>query len=68
MIDLRRKAARRQEDTVGQQRPEGKLCVAGHHEEVHGMMNTDLIETAELEDLIGQISQCLYSGDEHHES
>ena len=24
------KSARRREDTVGQQRPEGKLCVAGH--------------------------------------
>ena len=36
--------------------------------EVHGMVNTDLIETAELEDLIGQTSQCLYSGEEHHES
>ena len=34
-----------------------KESVAGHHEEVHGMVNTDLIETAELEDLIGQISQ-----------
>ena len=30
VIDLRRKAARRQEDTVGQQRPEGKFCVARH--------------------------------------
>ena len=30
--------------------------------------NTDLIETAELEDLIGQTSQCLHSGEEHHES
>ena len=28
--------------------------------------NTDLIETAELEDLIGQTSQCLYSCEEHH--
>ena len=27
--------------------------------EVHGMVNTDLIETAELEDLIGQTSQCM---------
>ena len=36
--------------------------------EVHGMVNTDLIETAELEDLIGQTSQCLYGGKEHHES
>ena len=36
--------------------------------EVHGMVNTDLIETAELEDLIGQTSQCMHSGKEHHES
>ena len=36
--------------------------------EVHGMVNTDPIETAELEDLIGQTSQCLLSGEEHHES
>ena len=36
--------------------------------EVHGMVNTDLLETAELEDLIGQTSQCLYSCEEHHES
>ena len=34
--------------------------------EVHGMVNTDLIETAELEDLIGQTSQCMYSCEEHH--
>ena len=32
---------------------------------VHGMVNTDLIETA---DLIGQTSQCLHSCKEHHES
>ena len=37
------------------------------YNEVHGMVKTDLIETAELEDLIGQTSQCLYSGREHHE-
>ena len=36
--------------------------------EVQGMVNTDLIETAELEDLIGQTSQCMHSGKEHHES
>ena len=36
--------------------------------EVHGMANTDDIETAELEDLIGQTSQYLHSGKEHHES
>ena len=36
--------------------------------EVHGMVNTNLIETAELEDLIGQTSQCMHSGKEHHES
>ena len=30
--------------------------------------NTDLIETAEFADLIGQTSQCLHSGEEHHES
>ena len=30
--------------------------------------NTDLIETAELEDLIGQTSQCMHSGKEHHKS
>ena len=30
--------------------------------------NTDPIETAELEDLIGQTSQCMYSCEEHHES
>ena len=30
--------------------------------------NTDLIETAELEDLTGQTSQCMYNGKEHHES
>ena len=30
--------------------------------------NTDLIETAEFVDLIGQNSQCLHSGEEHHES
>ena len=35
--------------------------------EVHGMVNTDLIETTELEDLIGQTSQCLHSCEEHHE-
>ena len=35
---------------------------------VHGMVNTDLIETAELEDLIGQTSQCMHSGKELHES
>ena len=54
------KAAQRREDTVGQQRPEGKLCVAGHHEESTMKCmawsrslewNTDPIETAELEDL-----------------
>ena len=37
-------------------------------DEVDGMVNTDLIETAELEDLIGQTSQCMHSGKEHHES
>ena len=36
--------------------------------EVHGMVNTDLIETAELEDLFGQTSQCMHSGEEHHDS
>ena len=36
--------------------------------EVHGMVNTDLIEMAELEDLIGQTSQCMHSGKDHHES
>ena len=36
--------------------------------EVHGMVNTDPIETAELEDLIGRTPQCLYRGKEHHES
>ena len=36
--------------------------------EVQGMVNTDLIETAELEDLIGQTSQCMHSGEEHHDS
>ena len=30
--------------------------------------NADPIETAELEDLIGQTSQCMHSGKEHHES
>ena len=69
------KAAQRREDTVGLLCPEGKLCVAGHHEE--GTMkcmawsrslewNTDPIETAELEDLIGQTLQCMYSCEEHH--
>ena len=76
-VDLRRKAARRRVYTVGQQRPEGKLCVAGHHEEStmkcmawsrNFEWNTDLIETAELEDLIGQTSQYMHSGKEHHES
>ena len=28
--------------------------------------NTDPVETAELEDLIGQTSQCMYSCEEHH--
>ena len=36
--------------------------------EVHGMVNLDLIETAELDNLIGQTSQCMHSGKEHHES
>ena len=30
--------------------------------------NTDLIETADLEDLNGQTSQCMHSGKGHHES
>ena len=30
--------------------------------------NTDPIETAELEDLIGQTSQFMHSGEEHHDS
>ena len=61
------KAAQRREDTVGQQRPK-ESSVLQDINEVHGMVNTDLIETAELEDLIGQTSQCMHSGEEHHES
>ena len=44
------------------------------YNEVHGMVKKlrvkrrYLIETVELEDLIGQTSQCLLSGEEHHES
>ena len=41
----------------------GKDLCQGHFE-----WNTDLIETAELEDLIGQTLQCMHSGKEHHES
>ena len=65
------KAARRREYTVGQQRPGGSSVlqdIMREYKQVHGMVNTDLIETAELEDLIGQTSQCMHSGKERHES
>ena len=74
-IDHAKAKVQRRDNTVGQQRPEGKLCVAGHHEESTMKCmawsrslewNTDPIETAELEDLIGQTSQCMHSCEEHH--
>ena len=41
---------------------EGKAVLRGQE---NLMWNTDLIETVELENLIGQTAQCLYSGDEY---
>ena len=70
-VDHAKAKVQRRDDTVGLQRPEGKLC---HEESTMKCMawsrslewNTDPIETAEVEDLIGQTSQCMYSCEEHH--
>ena len=66
-IDLRRKQP---EDgkTLSDNNVQKESSMLQDINEVHGMVNTDLIETAEFEDLIGQTSQCLHSGKELHES
>ena len=56
------------EDGLSDNNVQKESSVLQNINEVHGMVNTDLIETAELEDLIGQNSQCMHIGEEHHES
>ena len=44
-----------------------KVVVEDDDAKVNPVWNTEVIETAELENLISRTAQCLYSGKERHE-